>query len=811
MKAVLQKNRKRLYLFALVVVCNLSLKGQQCITPAGPDMKNQPCPNIAYEGFAVDNNGITYVVSTDSVNNNKGIVRRFNGVSWETIGGSFTNGPIAFHTKTVVDKNNIPYVAYIDVLDSYKVKVKKFNGTSWMQVGSPVTTNSIVSFDIAFDNNNILNVATYDYTLNLIKFNGSNWTTIATGILANNLFYSISLKISKNNQLFIFGSGFGTSLNNSFNLSMMKVTIFKHVGSSLVNFTNYQTPNSQPFLMSYAVDKLDNPYIAFCDSASGYKVNVVKFDSLSWSNVGQYGSISYINSSFVTIAVDTNGIPYVGYSDSSNYRKINVKRYVNNNWSLVGNAGLSGVIGLPRYLMFNINNDLFIAYQENGYFNKTAIKKFDGVQWQILGEEDLSDEVAELPYIAIDKNDIPYISYIDVSLNNYHLSTTVKKYIGNNWITVGNPRFSPNSGLDLSIAFDTNNAIYAVHHSHGALRLEKFDGNNWLSLYPTTPSNNLQGVASLSFALSKTDMPYILYQDAIFSKKASVKKFNGSDWIDVGTPGFSNGTLNYYGTSIAFSPNNIPYICFTDSSYSNNLVVRKFDGTNWIAVGLASIPSSNAYNPKLTFDNQGNLFLAYVDRSNANKPTVRKFDGTNWNPVGSISFTVGAVRSLSFTIDPNGTPYIVFVDSLKSDKATVMKFDGNSWIVVGQRGFTDGLVGGVTIAANNNGSIYIGTSRSDIYTFKIDACSTSGIEELKSDKTNQVYNAVPNPSSGLFTLETNENSIIEVYDIFGKLVYNIKADKDKMTVDISNCKNGIYFAKITGNNTPVGVAKIIKQ
>jgi len=44
--------------------------------------------------------------------------------------------------------------------------------------------------------------------------------------------------------------------------------------------------------------------------------------------------------------------------------------------------------------------------------------------------------------------------------------------------------------------------------------------------------------------------------------KASVMKFDGSLWVQVGTPGFSAGQADF--TSLAFNSSGTPYVAYQD-------------------------------------------------------------------------------------------------------------------------------------------------------------------------------------------------------------------------------------------------------
>ena len=69
----------------------------------------------------------------------------------------------------------------------------------------------------------------------------------------------------------------------------------------------------------------------------------------------------------------------------------------------------------------------------------------------------------------------------------------------------------------------------------------------------------------------------------------------------------------------------------------------------------------------------------------------------------------------------------------------------------------------------------------------------------------------PNPTSGMFSIETKNNeqiSKIEIFDICGKLVYfDQNPSSNKVAFDV---KKGLYFVKILTNNI-IKTSKIIVE
>jgi hypothetical protein len=81
-----------------------------------------------------------------------------------------------------------------------------------------------------------------------------------------------------------------------------------------------------------------------------------------------------------------------------------------------------------------------------------------------------------------------------------------------------------------------------------------------------------------SLALSLRGQPYVAYQDLANSEKATVMKFTGTAWVNVGDSAFSIGAVEY--TSLAFSPSGTPYVGYRDDGISENATVMKFDTLN---------------------------------------------------------------------------------------------------------------------------------------------------------------------------------------------------------------------------------------
>ncbi|MEI8204535.1 MAG: T9SS type A sorting domain-containing protein [Bacteroidota bacterium] len=82
----------------------------------------------------------------------------------------------------------------------------------------------------------------------------------------------------------------------------------------------------------------------------------------------------------------------------------------------------------------------------------------------------------------------------------------------------------------------------------------------------------------------------------------------------------------------------------------------------------------------------------------------------------------------------------------------------------------------------------------------IDGCVafSGAVHENNNDASITIY---PNPTAGSFNLITNQiKSIesIEIYDVYGKLIY--QTQKSVNIIDISSQPNGVYFLRLTADN-----------
>ncbi len=435
-------------------------------------------------------------------------------------------------------------------------------------------------------------------------------------------------------------------------------------------------------------------------------------------------------------------------------------------WKNVGNAGFSAGEVMFTSLALSSSGQPYVAYQDLANSQKVTVMKFDGTNWVNLGSAGFSAGEADYTSLSFSPSGQPYVAYEDWGNSQ---KTTVMMFNGTNWVNVGNAGFSAGEDDFISLAFN--------------------------------PADSL---------------PYVAFANEVnlISNKATVMKFNGTNWVDVGNSDFSAGnTLN---ESLAFSPiDSMPYVAFSDfgSGFSGKATVMKFNGTNWVYLGSEGFSAGVASYISLSINpSDGTPYVAFTDGANSAKATVMKFDGTNWMNVGNADFTTGSVSCISLAFSPTDSlPYITYSDGGDSSKATVMKFFDNNWVSVGPADFSAAQALNTSIAFSPSGQPFVAyidegdSGKATVMYYDAHA----GIEELQSSQIS-IY---PNPATDKITVELSgmtQGGNLTIGDIEGQQLLTRQIAEPKTQIDISNLPSGIYFVRIT-NEMTAEVGKFVKQ
>jgi hypothetical protein len=182
---------------------------------------------------------------------------------------------------------------------------------------------------------------------------------------------------------------------------------------------------------------------------------------------------------------------------------------------------------------------------------------------------------------------------------------------------------------------------------------------------------------------------YLSYNDegfGISSGQGTVMKFNGTNWVSIGTPGFTTNFAHH--SDFTFGGGDTLYFSYADGSSSamSRGAVMMYNGTTWSSIGSLITTGECQYSSLAVADN-GTLYLGMIDNGVPNGAmVVKKYDGgTSWSNVGAspISTASGAAYA-DFALDKFDTPYVVYQDKSEAPgKVRVKKYDGTNWVNVG--------------------------------------------------------------------------------------------------------------------------------
>ncbi|MDK9716480.1 MAG: IPT/TIG domain-containing protein [Trichlorobacter sp.] len=283
--------------------------------------------------------------------------------------------------------------------------------------------------------------------------------------------------------------------------------------------------------------------------------------------------------------------------------------------------------------------------------------------------------------------------------------------------SVGGISFAPDGALYVAYNKDDSNTVYSKTHQqvdrivgNNAYHLNKFNLLTWTGYIGTvTPVFAPDG--TLSIIDARSVQSFISYgggkgwnkkqltTEDIFSGSVAfapngelyvgakvvphefggidldlVRRFDGTNWVDVGTQSLLQNPGKYPYNFIAFAPDGSLYL-------AGNQKILRFDGSDWVTVGeLSADITAFAFAP------DGTLWVA------AGSPSkIYKFNGSNWFDMGSDGTTSGRGGGTSIAIAPDGTPVIAGSDGIWPEKVYVKKLSGSSWVSLADLDLPDNM------------------------------------------------------------------------------------------------------------------------
>ena len=519
---------------------------------------------------------------------------------------------------------------------------------------------------------------------------------------------------------------------------MMAQADWQQVGS--VGFTTGAALNS----VSLAFDSNNSPYVAYTDGANSNKASVMKFNGISWIQVGSVG-FSASDADSPSLAIDSNNTPYVAYGEGWTYgRKASVMKFDGTSWVQVGNVGFSAGVSPCTRLALDSNNTPYVAYMDAAYNSQVSVMKFNGTSWVQVGNVGFSESTLTLVKglsLAINKSNIPYVIYSD----NVTKKANVMKFDGTSWGHVGNAGFSVGQQATYNqIAFDSSNTPYVAYSdwngSIGKANVMKFNGISWVQV--GNPDFSPGQATNISLAIDRNNTPYVVYTDGINnSYKASAMKFDGTSWVQVGNPEFSAGGAS--NISLVFDSSNIPYVAYYDEANGGKASVMRFvsTGSRTLSFSAGTDGTITGATPQTVANGGSSTTVTAVPNAGyqfVNWTGTGGFATTTANPLTVSNVTADMTITANFQTVPTriiGLSGSLVFGNVNVGSTKQLTFNisntGNSALTVSSITYPAGFTGNWS-----SGTIPAGGSQSVIITFAPTAAqSYSGTVTVNSDKT----------------------------------------------------------------------------
>jgi hypothetical protein len=257
--------------------------------------------------------------------------------------------------------------------------------------------------------------------------------------------------------------------------------------------------------------------------------------------------------------------------------------------------------------------------------------------------------------IAIAADGTVYSFSFDSQLGKFNLKSNLPF---NSWTQVASLTASTLVKPVLKISKTGKVYVFISDNSAGQVGKVFFlTGSTFTQLGSSVSGSNK--IADLTMAFDGAGGEYVAYKDITNNNMSTVKKWDGSSWVDVGTGVVSTGVANY--NSLIIDKNGNPVIAFEDTDLAN-VNIMKFSGGIWSSIHTTGI-SESPTNIKLRIGQNGDFYLGYVNYLNEAK--IERFDGTSWSNFGTAITNIDGTSANTFdlALDPADLPYVIAVEN----------------------------------------------------------------------------------------------------------------------------------------------------
>ena len=562
------------------------------------------------------------------------------------------------------------------------------------------------------------------------------------------------------------------------------------------NWNAYFVPKDSLYGNTYftkmLIDNNDNIWL------SSYR-NLWKFDGTNWTDYAVSFPDSLFNtySSFRDFEILSNG-------DIILMHRRYLMKYANDSWTIHEDSICSNIYPVDIY---NCNDTMWLVYRKQIHNSSVFQGHLTTLINNVVTEEYSSDTTLFCYSKIISENNSVYIN----DGCYYSIKGGLFVYENSNIERISSVRFTiPSNGIDF-VRITSDNKKYILSENKILISQNFLKWDSLLEFHsifmPFTQSSIVDESPDTSLWIAGMD-------SIIRIKNNNVSSYSYTDY-----PGI---------IAIDVAPDGV---IWTSSMYAQN-GIRRFDGQNWAKI---NVPDSSVIFASLRFDDTGKLWLGSYGNG------IYSYDNGVWNHFTNSWVMQGATISQILIGDKDDIWFaskgkgIIHKDSmgswstynfhnsnLLSDTVYDMILDSEGKLflatykginILNSNGTWEDITSlnsrlpydeVTSLAFDTVGNLWIGTMGGGLAVYKENGLVVEVNSPSKFNNTS--FNIYPNPSNGMFTIESSFKDIssLKIFDIQGKLVKKIPKNINNSTIikiDLSNLGKGVYFVIInSGDN-----------
>lgn len=241
-----------------------------------------------------------------------------------------------------------------------------------------------------------------------------------------------------------------------------------------------------------------------------------------------------------------------------------------------------------------------------------------------------------------------------------------------------------------SIVKNANNILYLpfIDNLNRRASVRRYTGTVWEQVGQTAVSDTVANIVSLAF---DGNIPYVVYG----GNELVVKKFDGTNWVTVVTEQLAS-PADMLSINIV---NSIPYVLYRIRDANRSLIFKRIENGVFTTIATTDVMSgaTDPHNYSIAFDGV-TPYIAYKDFVAGGRSYVKKFNGIQWTDVGSY-FELAGSDIMQLKIN-KGVPYLALWNY--DTKPSVKYFDGRQWVFLGDTQVSDTSVSRMTLGFDND-------------------------------------------------------------------------------------------------------------